>query len=80
MGKVSYLYIFQASDGSHPASNPVGTGGSFPGGKADYSPEINPMSRIYRSIHPLSIMSSWHSACQLSTWATKSFSYLLYLN
>jgi hypothetical protein len=28
------LYVFQIGSGVHSASNPKGTGGSFPGGKA----------------------------------------------
>jgi hypothetical protein len=31
--KFSLLHIVQTDSGSHPASYPMGTGGSFPGGK-----------------------------------------------
>jgi hypothetical protein len=30
----SLLYVIQTSSGVHPTSNAMGTGGSFPGGKA----------------------------------------------
>jgi hypothetical protein len=30
----SLLHVFQTCSGAHPASYPMGTGGSFPGGKA----------------------------------------------
>jgi hypothetical protein len=33
-GKFSLHNCFQNGSGAHPASYPVGTGGSFPGGKA----------------------------------------------
>jgi hypothetical protein len=31
----SFHYRVQTGSGTHPASYPMGTGGSFPGGKAD---------------------------------------------
>jgi hypothetical protein len=52
----------QTGSGAHPASYPMGTGGSFPGGKArpgrdaDHSPHLVPrlsMSRSYTSSPPM---------------------------
>jgi hypothetical protein len=33
-GQEFFLYVFQTGSGAHPASYLMGTGGSFPGGKA----------------------------------------------
>jgi hypothetical protein len=44
----SLLHVVQTGSGAHPVSYPMGTGGSYPGGKA--------------SIHPLPHTSSWCSA------------------
>jgi hypothetical protein len=52
--------VVQTDSGAHPSSNPIGAGGSFPGGKA--AGELVLRSRLHGSIHPLSHTSSWCSA------------------
>jgi hypothetical protein len=40
----------------------MGSGGSFPGGKADHSPPASAEVKKGEAIHQLPHMSSWHSA------------------
>jgi hypothetical protein len=52
--------------GAHPASYPMGTGGSslgvkWPGREADHSPHLVPRSRMRGAVPP-SNTSSWHGA------------------
>jgi hypothetical protein len=68
------LHVVQPGSGVNPASYPLGTWGSFPGGKAVEARswahlQLVPRSRICWSIHPFPHTSSWRSA-QLSTETT----------
>jgi hypothetical protein len=51
----SLLHVVQTGSGAHPASYPMGTDGSFSGGKAS-------RSYIRGSIHPLTHTPSWGNA------------------
>jgi hypothetical protein len=65
-GKVkNFLRVFQTGSGAHPASYPMSTGGSSPGGKADGAwswPLTSNLCRGQENIDPLSHMPSRRSA------------------
>jgi hypothetical protein len=57
--------VVQTGSGAHPASYPIGTGGSFPGSKvaggvADHSPPYNAEVNKGGAMTSLPHMSSWH--------------------
>jgi hypothetical protein len=60
----SLFYSVQTSSGAHPASNPIDSGGSFPGIKrpgreADHSPSSSAEVKNGGTIPPLLRTSSW---------------------
>jgi hypothetical protein len=55
-------YRIQNGSGAHPASYPMATGGSFPGGKAATHPHLVSRSRMRGGIPPLPNTSSWRGA------------------
>jgi hypothetical protein len=60
----SLLYNVQTNSGAHPASYPMGIGGSLkrPGREADYSPPSSAEAKNGGAIQPLPHTSSWCSA------------------
>jgi hypothetical protein len=51
--------VAQNGSDAHPASYPMGTGDSFPGGKADHWPQTSAEVKkmwIYTSTHPYAFM------------------------
>jgi hypothetical protein len=66
-GNFSLHHRVQNGSGTHPASYPVGTGGSFPGGKAAGAWRVQ-RSRMHGAIPPLPNTSSWRA--YLSTGTT----------
>jgi hypothetical protein len=60
------LHVVETGSGAHPASYPMGAGGSFRGVKRQRPDathlQLAPRSRKRGSIHPLSHTSSWRSA------------------
>jgi hypothetical protein len=64
--RISLLHVVQTGSGAHPASCPMGTGGSFSRGKAagawSWPLQLVPMLRKCGSIHPLPHTPSCHSA------------------
>jgi hypothetical protein len=68
----------QTSSGSHPASYPMGTRGSFPRGvKLTTHLHPVPRSRMHGAIPPLPHMSTWHSSQSKKKHRDNFTSYLL---
>jgi hypothetical protein len=77
--RFSLLHSVQSGSGAHPASYPLGTGGSFPGGKTagawSWPPPPSAEVKNGWAIPPLPHMSSLHS--DLSTGTTLPLPYIL---
>jgi hypothetical protein len=56
----SLLYSIQTDSWTHPASYPIGTRGSFPGGEADHIPPSSAELKNGGAMPPLPHTSSWH--------------------
>jgi hypothetical protein len=70
MQDFSLLHSVQTDYGAHPASYPIGPGGSFPRSnvaraRADHPPPSSAKVKNGGAITPLSHMPSWHGACLL---------------
>jgi hypothetical protein len=67
--KSSFLHIVQSGSGAHPASHPMGTGGSFAGGKA--------AGREADHSHPTSaeVKKTWILKSTLPTWCLISWAH-----
>jgi hypothetical protein len=63
-GNFSLRHRVQTGSGAHPASYPMGTGGSFPGGKAaEHSPPSSAeVKKCVELIPPFPNTSSWRGA------------------
>jgi hypothetical protein len=76
-GNFSLYHHVQNGSGAHPASYPMGTTGSFPGGEADHSPSSSAKVKecMELCLHSHNVP-SWHGAQLKNSTGTTYFTFI----